>query len=243
MQSLIAKELKLKYFPVAILFSDSKPEGARQIREGAWSCVMALYNNVIRKGATAAFDRKTYGCVGAGVGLCLGDTYKPNREFMENLLSNEEGYLKSRELVRDFMDNFKYADIPQQYAIFKPLVQIDPEKEKPVLVSFPANADQLSALAALINFRRPGSEHVAAPFGAGCQSVCVLPFNEIEKEYPRAIIGNLDLSSRKVLPEDILTFTVPFKTFLEMEDDVPVSFLRKEVWGKIAGRIDAGDAS
>jgi len=24
---------------------------------------------------------------------------------------------------------------------------------------------------------------------------------------------------------------------------VPVSFLRKEVWGKIAGRIDAGDAS
>lgn len=238
MQSLIAKELKLKYLPVAILFSNSIPKECRQIAEGKWGCAMALYANVIRKGVTAAFDRKTYGCVGAGVGLCLGDTYKPNREFMLNLLSDEEGYLKTRELVKDFMDNFHYIDIPHQYVIFKPLEQIDPEKEKPTLVSFPANADQLSALAALINFGRPGNEHVAAPFGAGCQSVCVLPFNEIEKKYPRAIIGNLDLSSRKVLPADILTFTVPFRTFLEMEEDVPVSFIRKETWGKIVKRIE-----
>jgi len=238
MHSQIAEELKMKYHPVAILFTDDKPQEARQLREGQWGCAMALYANVIRKGVTAAFDKKTYGCVGAGVGLCLGDTYKPNREFMENLLCNEEAYLKTRELVRDFMDSFSYVDIPSQYVIFKPLEQIDPEEERPELVSFPVNADQLSALAALINFRRSGNDHVAAPFGAGCQSVCVLPYNESKKKMPKAVIGNLDLSSRKVLPAEILTFTVPFQTFLEMEEDVPVSFLRRETWGKIVKRID-----
>ena len=95
MQSQIAKELKMKYHPVAILFTDDKPEQARQLREDRWGCTMALYANVMRKGATAAFDRNTYGCFGGGVGLCLGDTYKPNREFMLKLLADDEAYLNS----------------------------------------------------------------------------------------------------------------------------------------------------
>jgi hypothetical protein len=238
MDSLITKELRLTYNPVAILFSDDKPAGARQIREGQWGCVMALYYTVMKLGVAAAFDRKTYGCIGGGVGLCLGNTYKPNSEFMENLLADEEGYLKSRELVREFIDSFRYVDIPAEYVIFEPLQNIDPEREEPVLVSFPVNADQLSALAVLINYRRTGNENVAAPFGAGCQSVCVIPYNESRKESPRAIIGNMDLSSRKVLPPEILTFTVPFRTFLEMEEDVPGSFLEKKTWARIVKRID-----
>ena len=241
MKSILAEELKLKYHPVAILFTDDRPENARQVKEGSWGCAMALYLVTMTKGKTAVFDRSTYGCIGAGVGLCFGDTYKPNCEFMENLLSDEEGYLKTRELVRDFTENFPFVDIPQKYVVFKPLGHVSEEGEKPALVSFPANADQLSALAALINFRRPGNDHVGAPFCAGCQSVCVMPYNQIDKEYPRAILGNMDLSSRRVLPADILTFTVPYRTFLEMEEDVEVSFLRKKTWLKIAPRIGAGE--
>ncbi len=239
MQSNLVKQLKLKYHPVAILFSDSKPDEVMQFREGKWGCAMALYNVVMKLGKTAAFDRKTYGCFGGGVGLCLGDfTYTDNRDFMVNLLSDREGYFKTHELVEDFLDNFPYIDIPEKYVIFKPLEKIDPDTEQPSLISFPVNADQLSALCALINFGRKGNEHVTAPFGSGCQSVCALPYNEIDKEQPRAIIGNLDLSSRKILPGDILTFTVPFKTFLEMEEDVPESFFHKETWEKIVGRLE-----
>jgi hypothetical protein len=159
---------------------------------------------------------------------------------MENLLTDEEGYFKTRELARDFMDNLDYVDIPHKYVIFKPLEQIDPNKEKPALVSFPVNPDQLSALAVLLRFRRRGNYHVVVPFAAGCQSVCVFPYNEIKKEYPRAIIGNLDLSSRKILPPEILTFTIPLKTFHEMEEDIPESFLRRNVWERIVKRIDTG---
>lgn len=241
MQSLIVKELKLKYRAVAIYFSDTRPDGANQFREDNWGCAMAMYNMVMKVGRTAVFDRKTYGCIGAGVGLCLGNTYQPNREFMQNLLADEEGYFKNHELVRDFMDNFRYVDSPYRYVIFTPLEQWEADGKKPVLVSFPANPDQLAALAALLNFGRPGNEHVSAPFGAGCQSVCVLPFNEVTKDYPRGIIGNLDLTSRRILPPDILTFTVPFGTFLEMEENLPRSFVRKDVWEKIVSRI-GGDS-
>jgi uncharacterized protein (DUF169 family) len=237
MHSLIAEELRLKYNPVAILFTDTKPSDARQIREGQWGCVMALYLAAMKKGSTAVFDRKTYGCFGGGVGLCLGDTYRPNREFMEKLLAEEERYFKNRELVRDFMDSFEYVDVPHEFVVFKPLDEIDPAIEKPSLISFPVNADQLAALAILINYRRTGNEHVGAPYVAGCQSVCVVPYNESKKENPRGIIGNLDISSRKILPADILTFTVPFRSFLEMEEDVPESFFREETWARISKRI------
>jgi uncharacterized protein (DUF169 family) len=237
-RSTLTTELKLQYNPIAILFSDNKPDGARQLREKSWGCVMALYSLTIKKGMTVAFDRTTYGCIGGGVGLCLGDTYKPNREFMENLLSEEEGYFKTRLLVREFMDDFPYVDIPHRYVVFKPLEKIDEKVENPALVSIPANADQISALAALINFRRHGNNHIHAPFCAGCQSVCVIPYNESDRENPRAVIGNLDLASRKVLPPDILTFTVPFKTFCEMEEDAPISLIRKKTWTRIASRID-----
>ncbi len=238
MKSLIVEELKLKYHPVAISFGDNKPEGALQLREDTWGCVMAMYSLAMKRGETAVFDRKTYGCIGAGVGLCLGNTYADNRDFMLNLLCEEEGFFKNHELVADFLDNFDYVDIPFQYVIFKPLEQVDARWEKPEMISIPANPDQLAALAALLRFRRPGNEHIIAPFGAGCQSVCVMPFNESRREHPRAIIGNLDLSARRHLPPEILTFTVPYRIFLEMEEDVPESFLHKEVWARIRKRVE-----
>ncbi|MEZ5357263.1 MAG: DUF169 domain-containing protein [Candidatus Zixiibacteriota bacterium] len=237
MKSIIVQELKMAYHPVAISFTDEKPAEANQIREGKWGCVMALYTNVIKRGKPAVFDRKTYGCIGGGVGLCLGDTYAPNREFMLKLLADDEKYFKNRELTADFVDNFPFVDIPHEFVVFAPLEQIDSEVDQPALVSFPVNADQLGALTVLVNYRRPGNEHVAAPFCAGCQSVCVLPYNERKNQYPRGIIGNLDLSSRKILPKDILTFTVPFETFLEMEEDAPDCFFKTDTWEKIAARL------
>lgn len=239
MHSQLATELRLRFHPVAILFSDAKPDGALQLAEGQWGCVMAHYAAVIKKGKTAVFDRQTFGCIGAGVGLCLGNSYEPSREFMKNLLADQEGHMRDHELVEEFMDSFDYVDIPNRYVVFRPLEDIEPAVEAPALVSFPVNADQLSALAYLIKFRRPGLEHTIAPFGAGCQSVCVLPYNESGKQYPRAVIGNLDPSSRKLFPADLLTFTVPFATYLDLEDDLPHSFLRKEVWHPIANRLTA----
>jgi len=75
LKSLIAETLKLKFEPVAIIFTNEKPAGARQFKEGKWGCVMFMLAAAAR-GQTAVFDRKTYGCQGGGVGLGFGNQYK-----------------------------------------------------------------------------------------------------------------------------------------------------------------------
>ena len=71
MESRIAREIKLRFHPVAVLFANEKPEGALQLKEGSRGCVVNMLTAAAR-GRTAAFDRQTAGCLGGGVGLCFG---------------------------------------------------------------------------------------------------------------------------------------------------------------------------
>ena len=75
MISLIAQSLNLKYPPIAILWSDEKPDDALCFEKGRWGCVMGAFGAVAEKGRTAAFDRETFGCWGGGVGLGFGNKY------------------------------------------------------------------------------------------------------------------------------------------------------------------------
>jgi hypothetical protein len=73
--------------------------------------------------------------------------------------------------------------------------------------------------------------------------LAALPETEIPTRYavfvplsdkPRCIAGLIDLSARKYLrPQagrDALTFTMPYGRFLQMEANVPGSFLEEETW-------------
>ena len=75
MKSITAEKLRLDYEPVAILWSDTKPEGALQIKPHAQTCIMPFFAQVMTKGKTAVFDRETYGCPGARAGLGFGNGY------------------------------------------------------------------------------------------------------------------------------------------------------------------------
>ncbi|MCX7816667.1 MAG: DUF169 domain-containing protein [Syntrophales bacterium] len=74
MRSKLAVGLNLKYQPVAILWTDVKPEGAKEFRPGRWGCVMWMLS-AAAKGTPAVFSRETYGCWGGGVGLGFGNQY------------------------------------------------------------------------------------------------------------------------------------------------------------------------
>ncbi len=264
MDSKIVKALKMKLNPVAIIWSDKKPENALQFKEGKWGCVMWMFVNA-STGKVAVFDRNTHGCWGGGVGLGFGNKYldfpgglecfyyflsignkewqtgkniaeqiKPyiTREFYEDFLEGER-YLKEPENVKKFVEQLPIMEIPAKYVIFKPLKNVNPEEE-PVVVVFPVTPHQLSAMVVLANYERKNFENVIIPWGAGCQTIGIYAYREAVSEKQRAVVGLTDISARKYvrkqLGDYLFTFTVPFKMFLEMEENVEGSFLERYVW-------------
>jgi uncharacterized protein (DUF169 family) len=249
-KSKIATALKLKkYLPVAVLRSNVKPEGALQFKEARWGCVAAVMV-AASKGRTAVFDRHTFGCVGGGTGLGFGDQYKSfpieyllstgnQSEYRigghRTRLTEGEGYFRTPDLARKFVDALPMRDIPEEYVVLRPLAEVN-DADEPSLVMFLANPDQLSALMVLANYSRADRDSVVAPFGAGCQSI-LFGFAESERTPPRAVIGFTDISVRKHVDRDILSFTVPWTMFQEMENIVAGSFLEKDQWLEVAERL------
>jgi uncharacterized protein (DUF169 family) len=121
MESAIAKAIQLKYQPVALLWSNEKPQGAMQFQEGKWGCVMWLAAHAA-KGKTAVADMKTFGCFGGGVGLGFGNQYKnfPGGEegfchFLSAGNAKREGSPELAEKIKPFMraeayDNFLHGE-------------------------------------------------------------------------------------------------------------------------------------
>lgn len=72
MKSKIAEALRLRCEPVAILWTDKKPEDALGYKGHGAGCIMVLFAQAAAKGRTAAFDRENFGCVGGGTGLGFG---------------------------------------------------------------------------------------------------------------------------------------------------------------------------
>ena len=250
MKSNISDSLKLSNSPFTVIITDEKPIDGVQFKEGRWGCVAAMMVTA-SKGKTAFFDRNTFGCMGGGTGIGFGDQYKdfPIEQLLStgdknyvtdkrrmHLMQEGERYVKTPELARKFIDSLPMRDVPAKYILFKPL-ELTEESDRPGLVIFLVNADQLSGLVVLANYDRETSNNVIAPFGAGCQSI-LYGYAEAEKENPKAVIGFFDISARPHINKDLLSFTVPYKMFLEMESNVESSFLKKESWMKLCERIE-----
>jgi len=250
MLSKIAHSLKLKSSPVAIILTDQKPKNTLQFKENRWGCVTAMLV-AASKGRTAVFDKATVGCVGGSVGLGLENGY--NDFPIEHLLSNGnngletyrghrssltegERYFKTPELAKQFVESLPLTQIPTEYVVFKPLKDVD-ENDSPLLILFLVNPDQLSALIVLANYDHARKDCVIVPFSAGCQSI-LFGYAEAKKENPSAIIGFFDITTRKLVDKDLLSFTVPFNMFKEMETNVENSFLVKQQWLELAKRIN-----
>ena len=247
MESKIAESIALELSPAAVLFTDDRPENATEFKEGSMGCVASMLK-AAAKGRVCVFSRKTSGCPGGGTGLGFGNCYVgfpidrllstggkadlPNGAAFD--MGEGERFHASPEITERWIDALPFREAPTEYIAFKPLQLVSGE-ERPSLVVMFVNPDQLAALVTLAGFRTGALNASVAPWGAACQSM-LFAHAEAEKERPAGVIGFFDISQRGKVARDILTYTMPYRLFLEMEDSVEDSFLRTHAWLKIKGR-------
>ena len=110
-----------------------------------------------------------------------------------------------------------------EYVIMKPLNELK-ENETPEIVIFLVNADQLSGLATLANYDQETQDNVKLSFGSGCAQSVLYGLDAARNNPTACYIGLTDPSARKCIPSDLLSFTIPFHRFLEMEECVEAAF-------------------
>jgi hypothetical protein len=243
MDSHIVKALKLHHQPVAIIYSNKVPTDVQIPKFKGHSCIIDWFWKVV-EGKSIAFEHDHIPCGGAKGGLCFGDEFAANPMHLAQFLSTGipgemegEHYKKTPELAYASWEKQPKANVSKHYIIFRPLADLAPTDGKPSLVIFPVNADQLAAMVVLANYARPTNDNVIVPFGSGCSTIVRYPYLEGRKRTPRAVIGFTDVTARSYHPADIMTFSVPWKMFLEMDSNVKGSFLDKSEWGKLKKRI------
>jgi len=249
MKSNIADAIKLQTSAVAVLLTDRKPEHAIQFKAGEAApghgrigCVISMLK-AAANGRTAVFDEDTCGCPGGAVGLGFRDHQFGYIEYF--LSSGKQGEIegeyrkKTPELAREYLQSLPEVNLRARYVVMTPLEKVADEAASEVaLVIFLVNPDQLSALATLANFDRASNDNVITLFGSGCSSVVRQVLAEARSEEPKAVIGLTDISARQYLDKDVLSFSVPFNRFIEMEANVDISFLTKgEDWARIMERL------
>jgi len=260
---LLCEKLGLDELPVAVLFSDERPQGDvigppagppdrdQRLKNGEldldlahqiYPCVLAYVRRVRRSGATACFDAKHFGCPGGGAYLKL---IEPSPLIPHIVSTGLEGafagerYVKTPELVSRMLSEMNIELSAQRYCLFKRADRLTPNDEPEVLAFF-ASPDQLSGLCNLVNFAAEDWQAVIAPFGAACATLVLLPLNEGQSERPRAVLGGMDISARPFLEPDLLSLALPRKLFDSMLACMDQAFLDTHSWQIVRKRIERG---
>lgn len=238
MESRIAKHISLQNCPVAVLWADEMPKGAIHFQEGKWGCVVALIK-AASQGKTACASNAATVCQGGKAGLGFQGYEHGGIEYFlstgNEKMPRSEYYKKTPELARIFTDTIPRVE-PKPYLVFKPLSMVEAE-EKPECIIFLVNADQLSGIVTLANYDQETQDNVQLRFASGCGQAVLYPLAAEAAGKKNCYIGLTDPSARKVIGKEILSISIPYSRYVEMEQEADGCFFATDTWEIIKKRI------
>ncbi len=241
--------------PLGVAYTAEKPEGFgpkpgeifTRERESAgavdWQAAFADFSCMIgniwlaRKKRTAAWlSLEEAGCMG-GVfysGLC-GPYLEMNVLYVSTGIPGTlegEHYLPSPESMRAFMEDSTPPPAQGAYCVIKPLEQFD-EANPPLVVTFFARPEIISGLFSLACYATGDHNTVISPFGAGCTNIIAWPLICRQRGLERAVLGGFDISARKYMKTDELSFAMPLSLYNKMLGAMETSALTRRSWQSI----------
>ncbi|QZY56385.1 DUF169 domain-containing protein [Crassaminicella profunda] len=175
------------------------------------------------KGIEDAKDKEKY--------QAIADQANPH--VRRKLILGERFHTSREKAYKWITKELPVYDFPEKYVILKPLKDVT-EDEIPQCVIFNVNPIQLTALMSIAGSIRDGINDTLTPQGAACQMIGAYVFYEAEAEDSRAVLGMIDLAARKnvrgVLPDELLTYAVPWKLFLELEEEAKTGIFKSPLW-------------
>lgn len=163
----------------------------------------------------------------------------------QNIIDNAPAHMRSKLTIGErfhctpekarkwFSEDLPVYDFSNEYRIMKPLSEVE-ERELPDSVAFVVNPLQLSALITLAGSVREGLMDIMAPQGAACQMIGAYVFQQAERDRPKPVLGMTDLAARKhvrtTIPEEYLTFAMPWNLFLQLEEEAVDGIFVSPLW-------------
>jgi uncharacterized protein (DUF169 family) len=223
--------------PIAFYYTDD--DGVPSPAPAPDRCLIANLARV-REGTPIRFAEKAIGCPGGRRYTGFAEGLRPGFEFFLScgIPGEMEGerYKKSPELVREIMAKGPRFKAPARYIVFKRWDLLEADEEPDVVVFF-AIPDVLAGLFTLASFDTSEPSGVIAPFSAGCGSIVLYPYLEMDKPDPKAVLGMFDPSARPYVPAAALTFAMPMSKFIRMVGNIEECFLITPTWETIRKRI------
>lgn len=214
--------------PVALWYSD---EPAGELADVP-HCIFAALPKMLG-GETVTFSEPTLKC-GGGKTYCA---YRPLNPNIPKFVSGKERYKDTPESVAKYVDSLEIKITDKPYLNF---CRIDtlPENTEIEGVFFIAPPDIISGLSAWAFFDNNDPTAVQTLFASGCAATVTFITSENRRNGRSCFIGMMDISARKYLKPDQLSFAIPHSRLIEMAATIHQSCLfDAPAWQLIRGRL------
>jgi hypothetical protein len=95
MESVVARNLKPEFAPVAVVWSNTIPDDTLQFQKDKFGCILYLFAEASRRGKVAGGDRETITCNGGRAALGLGIDFDASNELLDRYAAVFSKGLKS----------------------------------------------------------------------------------------------------------------------------------------------------